>query len=198
MNQRAYDRMSATLSVGILAVLAAVSYYLAEFTNQFSELQRARNLGHEADYFVEKLSLTRMNREGQPLFRLSAVQLTHFADDSSSEFERPQLVSLEPEKPLVRITADRGVASDDGDITHLHGNVVLTRAAQGDRPELQIRTEYAQILPNQEIARTDKPVRINYGDSSLTGVGMEFNNSTRVLNVLSEVTGIWTTPASKR
>jgi lipopolysaccharide export system protein LptC len=40
-------------------------------------------------------------------------------------------------------------------------------------------------------------VRITYGTSSLTGVGMEFDNSSRVLNVLSNVRGVWTPPPDR-
>jgi len=198
MNARLYDRLSAALSVGILSVLAAVSYYLVELSDQFARLERARPTGHEADYIVEELALTRMNRDGAPLFRLSANRLTHYGDDDTSEFERPQMVSLDPDKALVRLHADRGRTDASGQVTHLHGNVLLTRAAQADRPELQVRTDYAKLLADQEIAITDRPVTIRHGESSLTGIGMEFNNSTRVLDVHSAVRGTWVAQQRKR
>jgi lipopolysaccharide export system protein LptC len=198
MNPRLYDRLSAALSVGILSALAAVSYYLVELSDQFARLERARPDGHQADYIVEGLALTRMNRDGAPLFKLSANRLTHYGDDDTSEFERPQMVSLDPDKPLVRLQADRGRTDGAGQVTHLHGNVQLTRAAQAEQPELRVQTDYAKVLTDREIALTDRPVTIQYGESSLTGVGMEFNNSTRVLDVLSDVRGTWVAQQHKR
>ena len=119
MNPRLYDRLSAALSVGILAVLAAVSYYLVQLSDHFALLERARPSGHEADYVVEGLSLTRMNREGAPLFKLTADRMVHYGDDGSSELERPLLVSLDPDKALVRLSADRGQADATGQVTQL-------------------------------------------------------------------------------
>lgn len=197
MNQRLYDRFAAALSVAILAVLAAVSYYLAEFAAQMRMPERAGVVGHEPDYFVDQVAMTRLNRRGEPVYRMSADRLLHYPDDDTSEFHNPVLVSLEPGKPLVTLRADRGRSTSGGERTDLHGDVVLTRAAQDDRPALRVETDHVVLLSLEDVARTDRPVRILYGESSLTGVGMEFNNSTRVLNVLSDVRGVWTAPSRR-
>jgi len=195
MKQRYYDRAAAAISVLLLAVLAGFSYYLAELSEQFQRSGGERKLTHEPDYFVERLAMTRVNKNGDPVFRMSAERLQHYPDDDSSEFVRPLLVSLDPAKPLVTLSANRGTASSGGDETHLHDNVVLTRAAIGEQPPLRISTEYLLLLPEEDIARTHLAARIEYGQSSLTGVGMEFNNATRTLNVQSKVRGSWVPPA---
>jgi len=175
-------------------VLAAVSYYLAEVSSRLNRSEQAGAPSSEPDYYVEQVALTRLNRDGQPAFRLSADRLLHYPHDQSSVFDRPVLASLEPDRPLVTLRAARGRSTNEGERTELFDDVVLTRAAAGDKPALQVETDYVLMLGNEDIARTDRPVRVTSGDSSLTGVGMEFNNSTRVLNVLSNVRGIWTAP----
>jgi len=197
MNQRLYDRLSATLSVAILAVLAAVSYYLAEFAAQMRLPERAGAVGHEPDYFVDRLAMTRLNRRGEPVYRMSADRLLHYPDDDTHEFQDPVLVSLEPGKPLVTLRASRGRSTGGGERTDLYGDVVLTRAPDAGKPALRVETDHAVLLSSEDVARSDRPVRIQYGESSLTGVGMEFNNSTRVLNVLSDVRGVWTAPSRR-
>lgn len=197
MFQRQYDRIAAGISIALLAGLAGISYYLAELSARVDLPRIARGKTHEPDYFVEGLALTRLNAAGQPSFRMSADRLLHYPDDDSSEFQRPLLVSLDPGKPLVTLRANRGRATAGGEETHLHESVQLTRAAQGNRPELRIDTDYALVLHEQNLARSDRPVRITYGDSSLTGVGMEFDNSTRVLKVQSNVQGVWVAPARR-
>jgi len=194
VNQRGYDRFAAALSVGILGVLAAVSYYLAETSDRLQRAEPAGTQKHEPDYYVEQVALTRLDRNGAPAFRLSADRMLHYPDDQSSEFDRPVLVSLEPDRPLVTLRAARGRSTNEGDRTELFDDVVLTRAAAADKPALRVETDYVLLLASEDVARSDRPVRIDYGDSSLTGVGMEFNNSTRVLNVLSNVRGIWAAP----
>jgi lipopolysaccharide export system protein LptC len=195
MKQRLYDRFAAVLSVLLLAGLAATTYYLAELSSILRGPPAARRVTHEPDYFIEQFALTRMNLRGEPVFRMSAARLVHFPDDDSSEFTSPVLVSLDPARPLVTLRAERGRSTRDGEQTHLHDHVVMTRAPVGDRPELQVRTDYVLVLPNEDVARTDRPVAITYGASSLTGVGMEFNNAARVLNVRSQVRGVWAAPA---
>jgi len=197
MNQRNYDRFAAALSVAILGTLAAVSYYLAETTDRLRLPQRAGAERHEPDYFAEQVALTRLDRSGTPTFRLSADRMRHYPDDGTSEFDDPLLVSLEPDRPLVTLRAERGRSTSEGQRTELFDNVVLTRAGSGQQPTLRVETEYALLLRDENIARSDKPVRVVYGDSSLTGIGMEFNNATRVLNVLSNVRGVWAAPPKR-
>lgn len=197
MKQRQYDQIAATISIVLLAGLAGTSFYLAELSRQFRSPTASGTSIHEPDYFVENLSLTRLDRAGNPAFRMSAEHMLHFPDDDSSEFVHPQLVSLDPGKPLVTLRSDRGRATSGGDEIHLHDNVRLVRAAHGDDPRLQVDTEFALVLPEQNIARTDHPVRIQWGASTLTGVGMEFDNSARVLKVHSKVHGVWAAPGQQ-
>lgn len=197
MFQRQYDRLAAGLSIALLAGLAGLSYYLAELSGRMERTVGAHAPAHEPDYFVEGLALTRLNPSGQPVFRMSADRMVHFPDDDSSEFQNPLLVSLDPARPLVTLRAERGRATSGGEQTHLYDAVRLTRAAAGGRPPLQVDTDYVLLLPQQDIARTDHPVRITQGDSSLTGVGMEFDNAARVLKVQSRVQGVWAPPAAR-
>jgi lipopolysaccharide export system protein LptC len=194
VKQRFYDRTAAAVSLALLAALAGFSYYLAELSEQYPKTTGDRKLVHEPDYFVEHFVLTRVNAAGDPVYRVSADRMLHYPDDDSTEFLRPVLVSLDPKKPLVTLRADRGEASRRGEQTHLRDNVVLTRAASGDQPEMTLTTDHLLLLTEEDIARTDRPVRIEYGRSSLTGVGMEFNNATRVLTVRSKVRGVWAAP----
>ena len=67
--------------------------------------------------------------------------------------------------------------------------MVVVREASRERSELRIQTEYLQIVPDRDLARTDRPVTITEGRSRLAGVGMEFNNKTRQFALLSQVRG---------
>ena len=194
MKQRAYDRLAAGISVLLLAALAATTYYLAQTASHPTGDASARRKLHEPDYFVEDFQLTRLNPRGEPVFRLTAKRLDHYPDDDTLDFVEPVLVSLDATKPLVTIRSDRGTATTGGVETHLYDNVVLTRAATAKSPPMKVESDYLLLLTEQDIARTDKPVRITYGDSVLDGVGMEFNNDTRQIELYSQVRGRWTSP----
>ena len=194
MRQRLYDRFAAVLSIALLTGLAGFSYYLAELASKSEPGPGRARPGHNPDYFVEGLALTRTNAVGSPTFRLSAQRLEHFPDDDTIDFQRPVLVSLDPERPLVTIRAERGRASAGAQRTDLQGQVLLVRAGDRERPEMRIETDQVTLLPEEDIARTDRPVRVLLGASSLTGTGMEFDNGLRTLKVRSMVHGVWVAP----
>ncbi|MCL4184275.1 MAG: LPS export ABC transporter periplasmic protein LptC, partial [Burkholderiaceae bacterium] len=186
--------LAAALSVTLLLALAAGTYYLAQVSLRGAATDVGRAVVHEPDYFVEDALFTRINARGEPAFRISAERMLHFPDDQSTTYEMPVLVSLDPSRPPVTIRADQGRSSAGGEETLLQGNVVLVRAQTQAEPAMTIRTESVTVYSETEIARTDLPVRIERGESVLTGVGMEFNNAARSLKVDSRVQLTWQPP----
>ena len=121
--------------------------------------------------------------------------MVHFPDDDSTEYVKPQLVSLDTTKPLVTLHADRGRADSGAEHTELFDNVRLTRASEDGKAPMRVFTDYVKLISSEDVARTDRPVRIEYGVSVLTGVGMDFYNADRRLEVRSQVQGTWVPPA---
>jgi lipopolysaccharide export system protein LptC len=62
-----------------------------------------------------------------------------------------------------------------------------------DRPQtpestlFHLESDYLLVLPDEEIMRTDKPVRMILGDSLLNGTGMVANNATGEVQLASRV-----------
>ena len=157
MNARLYDRLAAGISVALLLALGAGTYYLAQISGRFDRPALGRPVGHEPDYFVEKLVFTRLNARGEPAFRVSAERALHFQDDGTTEYESPRLVSLDPARPRVTVNARQGRTAADGNETHLEGDVVLTRHAAPGSPPIVVTTDYAVVHADTEVARTDRP-----------------------------------------
>jgi lipopolysaccharide export system protein LptC len=191
MNARFYDRVAAVVSLLLLLLLAAGTTWLAQQAASRQEQSGLRKITHEPDYFVEGLQFTRVNARGEAAYRMSAKRLEHYPDDDSVSFVLPVLVSMDTSKPQITVRADKGRSSSEGVETELFGNVVLTRQAQEQTPAMKISTEYALLLSNEDIVRSPRPVKIEYGLSSLDGVGMEFNNNLRTLRVDAQVRGTW-------
>ena len=115
--------------------------------------------------------------------------MLHFPDDETTDIVAPRLVQRHDNAAPVVIRADRGVISRNGDEASFYGNVVVIREAGTGRSELRVQTEYLHIVPDLNLARTDKPVIITEGRSRISGVGMEFNDKTRQFALLSQVRG---------
>jgi lipopolysaccharide export system protein LptC len=191
VKSRTYDRLAALLAIFLLSVLAAFTFYLAEFANLGDKPVESKTMRHEQDYFVERFTLVKLNAQGQPSFRLAADLMKHFPDDDTSEFVNPRLISLDQKKPIITVVSNSGKAGPQGDILELFGNVVLTRAPSEASKQLQLSTEYLLIDTNQETGTTDKPTKITQGASTLTGTGMNFDNLNRLFALHSNVKSTW-------
>jgi lipopolysaccharide export system protein LptC len=67
--------------------------------------------------------------------------------------------------------------------------VRLVRAAYDDHSELTVVTTWLHVIPNDGIAKTGKPVRIHDANTLITSDGLEFDNETHILKLLSNVRG---------
>jgi lipopolysaccharide export system protein LptC len=191
MKARTYDRLAALLAIFLLSILAAFTFYLAEFANRGDQPVESKALRHEPDYFVERFTLVKLNAQGQPAFRMAADLMKHFPDDDTTEFVKPTLVSLDKSKPVITVVSDTGKSGPQGDITELFGSVVLTRAPNDAGKQLKVYTEYLLIDSNKETGTTDKPTKITQGDSEMTGIGMNFDNLNRLFALHSKVKSTW-------
>lgn len=175
------DGATLILSLGLLAGLAAGSYWLAEQARLSDPVVRPK--GHDIDYTASDITLTRMDETGRAQYVIDAKQLVHYADDDSGDLTLPRLVGAKAGRPEMRVRADRGKTLADGQQVELFGNVVLNRAKWGTGSELIAKGPYMLALPEQEILKSDQPVDVVQGASRVTANGMQYDNGYRKLDL---------------
>lgn len=182
------DRASSLFPLLLMLALAAASLWL-ERAVQAPERDNSGKTRHDPDFVAEEFGITKIGATGKPEYALSAERMLHYPDDESTDVVVPRLVQHQDNTTPVVIRADRGKIAKNGVEASFYGNVVVVREAGQGRSELRVQTEYLQIVPDRDLARTDKPVVITEGRSRLSGVGMEFNNKTRQFALQSQVRG---------
>lgn len=182
------DRASHLFPLLLMLALAAASLWL-ERAVQAPERDSSGKSRHDPDFVAEEFAITKIGASGRPEYILSAARMLHYPDDESTDVVAPSLVQHHDNAPRVVIRADRGVIAKNGAEASFHGNVVVVREADRGRSELRVQTEYLQIVPDRDLASSDKQVTITEGRSRLSGVGLEFNNQTRQFVLLSQVRG---------
>ncbi len=182
------NRASNLFPLLLMLALAAATLWL-ERAVQAPEYDNTGRMRHDPDFIAEDFGITKMSVSGKPEYSLSAARMLHYPDDQSTDIVAPQLVQRRDNDPPLVIRAERGKISQNGDEASFSGKVVVVREAGAGRSELRVETEYLQVVPDRDLARTDKPVIITEGRSRLAGVGMEFNNKTRQFALLSQVRG---------
>ena len=182
------DRASSLFPLLLILALAAASLWL-ERAVQGPERDRSGKSRHDPDFIAEDFRIVKMNAAGKQEYTLSAERMLHYPDDESTSIVAPRLVQRHDDATPMVIRADRGLVSKNGDEASFEGNVVVVREAGKGQNELRVQTEYLQVLPDRDLARTDKPVIITEGRSRLAGTGMELNNKTRQFALRSQVRG---------
>lgn len=151
---------------------------------------REKRYVHEPDYTVDRLVATRMDLQGRLRDTLQAARMVHYPGDDSTELTTPRFVSFARGAPLT-VTAKRAQVSSNGGNVYFHEDVRATRAAQGAKSALVLTTEYLHLLPDDNIAKTDRPVTVSDAHMTINAGGMELNGETRVLKLHNGVRGVY-------
>lgn len=168
-----------------LFLLLLGSYWLTLQVQPLPPLKK--EMRHEVDFVVENLSSTSLNEQGQPKFTLSAKKMWHFPDDDTTHLELPQFTSPHANQPPLNITALTGKLTHKGDEVFLYDNVIVLRAADKTTSERKFLTDYLHIIPDKDFAETDHPVHMLDANNDVNAVGMELDNRTHVVKLLSHV-----------
>lgn len=191
------QRLAAWFPVVLLALVAAVTVWLDREV-QPPERVRDGKMRHDPDYIVENFSAFRIGPDGMPRYALNARRMVHYPDDDTTHLEAPRLVSFRGTAAAVTATSKTALLSSNGEEAYLIDDVRLVRAAYDDKSEMTMQTSWLHIVPDGNTANTDRPVQIVDANTRISSVGLEFNNETRILKLLSNVRGRYEKPKPAR
>jgi len=176
-----------------LFILLGVTYWLDQQA-QPGTTSTLSSLRHDPDAIVENFSATRLNEQGTPHFIMVSKRMLHYPDDDSSEVEKPQITSLSLSGPALHASANKGVITTKGNEVFLRGDVSVIRDSGEDLDKLELKTEYLHILPDAELLKTDRAVMVNDSRNSVNATGMEMDNKSRTIKLLSQVRSVYVPP----
>ncbi|OIQ88901.1 lipopolysaccharide-assembly, LptC-related [mine drainage metagenome] len=182
-----HGRSTIWFPLALLALLAALTLWI-DRTVQPPQPKPDGSSRHDPDYKVSNFTTTKSDLNGNPRFVLSATELTHYPDDDSAQMTRPRFTQYSYNKPYTQIQGQRGQVSSNGEDVYFMDHVKVVRAPTPTRGELTVLTEYLHLIPDQDIAVTDRPVSILQAPATvIRGSGMEYNKSARTLEVYGRV-----------
>ena len=166
--------------------LLAGTYWLNRLAQSDMEIP-VTNTSHEPDAIIENFSAVQLDQQGMPRFIMTAKKMQHFPDTNITEIETPRATILSPDRPAIHSVAERGTISGKGDVIFLHGNVEVLRSANTERSELRAHTEFLQVVPDKNLISSDKAVSITEAGKTLHATGLEMDNNSRTIKLLSKV-----------
>jgi lipopolysaccharide export system protein LptC len=184
------DKLTIWFPLLLLGILAALTFWL-DHAVQIPAAGRIGAMRHDPDYIAANLLATRMAVDGGIKSTLFATKMIHYADDESTYLQAPKLVSYNPGKPPITITSREALMSKDGTNVYFKDHVRVSRAPFDDKSELVMQTSYLHVIPDDKIAKTDRPVTITDANTVVNAVGLELDGNTRILKLNSRVKGTY-------
>lgn len=155
----------------VIGILAALSSWLSRerVTEGFIA---ARTPAHVPDYYIAGFSAAAFTAEGIPRHRLSAENMTHFADDRSTVLVNPHLSFLDERSETWQLDAGRGQIDASGE-TLLLSESVKVRHAGATAQFIELQTREITVHPNQQTATTRAPLTITAPGSRIEAAGLD-------------------------
>jgi lipopolysaccharide export system protein LptC len=184
------DRVGGYFPFVLLVLLAALSFWLEKIV-QPPAAQEAAAARHDPDYIVDGLSAVRMDEQGRVKHTLRAQRMTHFPDDDVTVLVQPRLVTYSQGRAPVTVTSRDAHMSGNGEDVYFENDVRVVRAPVDDQSELVLETPYLHVIPDDNIAKTNRPVTIRNGMGVVNASGLELNSETRLLKLEGRVKGVY-------
>jgi lipopolysaccharide export system protein LptC len=190
------DRFGSLFPLVLLAFLAALTFWLDRVV-QPPARPGSSTVRHDPDYIVDGLSAVRMDQEGRIKHTLNAQKMTHFPDDDVTHLVQPKFVTYGEGRAPVTVTSREAHMSGNGENVYFERDVRVVRAPTGGQSELVLETEYLHVIPDDNIAKTDRAVTISNAAAVVNASGLELNSETRVLKLQGRVKGVYNQPGAR-
>jgi len=182
VNRRTSHRWK-LLALMLTAVFFAFGSFWLLQALQSEDADNLGNAGNEPDYIVENFSLVRMTESGQPRYLVSGARLAHHPVNDVSEVSKPVVESMAPGRPRMTMHADRAQIHHQENRIELIDNVDIVRPATPGSEAMRARTSALTVLADEEIVKTDRPVQMQIGASTVNSVGLVAENPTQKVHL---------------
>lgn len=183
MRKRTAHRWQLTLIMTVGVFVAVGSFWLVQVVNQAGQQAQEDQHRNEPDYIIDRFSLVRMNKTGQPSYIISGDKLTHHPIDDASDIDKPYVHSLSGDQPPMNIHADTAHVDQGNTRIQLNGNVDVVRPATPQAQPMRMMSPALTVFPDEERMETDTAVELHLGGTVANGVGMRANNATRQVHL---------------
>lgn len=191
----AADRLTLSLPIILMGLLALGTYWLARNTPSALPSTVQRELRHEPDYFMRRFSIKSFDAAGRLQTEIYGTEARHYPDTDTFEVDQPRIRSFNAQGVLTVATARKALSNGDGSQVQLIGDAVVTRDSAPAKsgaaaPRLEIRGEFLHAFLQEERVTSNKPVRLSRGADVFEGDRLAYDNLDRVLELQGRVRGV--------
>lgn len=183
---------------GLVPVLVAVTLALLSYAwlQRIAALDGATGAAKTRlpDYWMDGVSRTLIDANGEVEAVLNAIRMTHYPDDDSTELEQPRLALYNGDDSPWLVNAESGWVSGDGTVVRLDGAVEIFRLDGKGERRYEVLTANVRLLPRERYAETEEPAVITGPATQTHAVGLRANLSRNRLQLLNRVRTVYEPP----
>jgi len=176
--------MSRRAILGLILLLAAIGSGWWAW-----QLREARGpeaaAAQRSDYVLHDFELQVLGKDGRESLRLQAPLLERSRQDESLAITTPRFLVPTAQGPWT-LRAERAWVAPGAELARLEGGVAGDSDPAAGNPT-SFRTGWLELLPEQDLARTDDQVEIRQPGIIQTGTGLQADLKNRQYRLLSQV-----------
>lgn len=190
--RRWLERLSLYLPVGVMALLAAASYWLVRVTPLPSPQAPPRAPSHAPDYVMTQLTVRTYGADGLLHSELAGASARHHPDTDAVAIDAVRLQSRDAQGRSSLATARQGQTDSAGEQVQLQGDVRITRSAWTDaqgrvEPALTFTGSSLWADLRADTAHSDQPVLLWRAGDRFSAQSMRLDNRSRVIELSGQV-----------
>jgi lipopolysaccharide export system protein LptC len=182
------DRIGGWFPLVLLTMLAALTFWL-EHVMQPPADPRSDRPTTDPDYIVNGLAAVRMDAKGDVKHTLNAQKMTHYPEGDVTLLLEPRFITYTEGRTPLTVTSRHAKVSGNAENVYFEDGVRVVRAPYAGRSELVLETSYLHVIPDQNVAKTDRPVTIRDATGMVSAAALELNSEKRVLTLSGRVRG---------
>ncbi len=183
----------------VLAGLMALLTFWIYQTVEEQGIIRDNSNRHDPDYMMENFVTTQTDATGKLRYVLAANKMVHYPDNDTTLLEQPKFTQFATDKPYTKIKGKNANVSPDGEEIEITDDVVVVREAFGEKGEMTVLTDKLTVFPNQELAKTDRPVVIKQAPKTVIhATGMVYDKKKKTMRLLNRVNAHYEKPRNKK
>lgn len=181
-------KINQQLWIWLFVIVLTVAGGLAIINTVQTDTSLARP-SHEPDAYMTNLNYQAFNNDGLLHVHLKAPRMSHFPNDNSSQFLKPDVIMYTDSGIPWQVTSDHGRSKQGSKKIYLWGNVVIHQPSRPGLPETTIKTSQITVYPERQFAETKKDVEILRPGSKTSATGLQANFKTGIFKLLSNSRG---------
>lgn len=175
--------------MGFLLILSIGLSSWSILLGKKSDALTPTNSSTEPDAYMEDVVATILNKQGIPSLKIETPKMIHYPENDVTDISKPHITVYRQSPEPWYINSNFAKASSGIDQILFWDNVIIHHAQDSDNPTTTMTTTSLTVFPNQQLAKTDKPITVTQPNATLHAVGMFANMNDGTVKLLSNARG---------